>query len=97
VGSVYGKVSVLKIASRLLAFLAGRESIIMKFDFVTRMWMNEDGTFIVNSCALCGREERGHGMYTLCFTAENKHGRYVAPSNTLRLQRMKANRAAKTA
>lgn len=44
-----------------------------------------------NACALCGDMDRFHGLR---FHREiGEWGGWVAPSNTLRLERMKTNRA----
>jgi hypothetical protein len=68
----------------------------MIFDYVTRIWMNEDSTFQVNGCVKCGQLAWSHGSYTLCYAEDNRNMRYVAPSDALRLERMKANRALRT-
>ena len=45
-----------------------------------------------NGCALCGLPERGHGIW---YNAQHLGGGgYVAPTDAVRLERMKARRAA---
>lgn len=43
-----------------------------------------------NACALCGEDKRSHGL--LFHREISEWGGWIAPSNALRLERMKANR-----
>ena len=56
------------------------------------MWINADGSYIVNGCAFCGDAERGHAFSGFCSSFEGSNGYYKAPDDALILARMKANR-----